>query len=250
MRIVVADEDARALAGLKSVLETDRTVQVVGAATDVAEAVSLIERLRPNLVFLDVHIPVRSGLPLARALTTTPNVEVVFTASPEDLSRLRGLTDGETVLLKPFDPDQLERLLADARKKTAAGSTEVGGPIQATPAAYVDAFWAPGIRGLNRVDVSAIEWIEAARDYVLLHTEARSHILRATMSGLERQLDPSQMVRVSRSAFVRRDRIVGVARQGGCHLVLLAGGRSVRIGATYGRLAEELGAQFADGTLS
>ena len=84
------------------------------------------------------------------------------------------------------------------------------------------------------VPLHTIDWIEAARDYVLLHTDSRSHILRATMTSLEQQLDPALMVRVSRSAFVRRDAIKGLSPQGrGGLIAVLKSGAGVRVGATF-----------------
>ena len=58
------------------------------------------------------------------------------------------------------------------------------------------------------VDVAAIDWIEAADNYVVLHAGGRTHVLRETMARLEQRLDPEQFVRIHRSAIVRLDRVV------------------------------------------
>ena len=201
MRILLADEDPGALGHLQSVLADRDGVEVVGSAQDGGQAAGLIESLRPDLVFLDIQIPGRNGLPLARALTASAKVEVVFMASPAELERRNLPVPANDLLLKPAEPAHVERLIARARERTTAGL------IPRNPSTPVDVLWAPGSAGLVRVDVDAIEWIEAARDYVLLHTASRSHIIRSTMSALERQLDPDRMLRVSRSAFVQRSHV-------------------------------------------
>lgn len=239
MRILLADEDPRALARLHSALAVRGDVEVVGAARDGGEAADLIETLRPDMVFLDVQIPVRNGLPLARALTAIPGVDVVFMASAEEMARRPAAVPANDLLVKPVEPDTLDRMIARARERSGAQLA------QAPVTAYADALWAPGTSGLVRVDVDMIDWIEAARDYVLLHTATRSHIVRSTMAALERSLDPGRMIRVSRSAFVQHRRIEAVERHNTGYAVRLKGGRSVRVGATYGRVVEAL-----DGRLS
>ena len=87
-----------------------------------------------------------------------------------------------------------------------------------------------------RVGVDEIDWIEAARDYVLLHTRVRSHILRATMSDLEKRLDPERMLRVHRSAFVRPGAVAEVLRPGkGLMALKLTDGAEVQVGPNYTR---------------
>jgi two-component system, LytTR family, response regulator len=83
------------------------------------------------------------------------------------------------------------------------------------------------------VPTDTIDWIEAARDYVLLHTAMRSHLLRITMSALEERLAGSKLLRVHRSAFVRPDKVVEVKRSGRTICLVLNGGAEVQVGPSY-----------------
>jgi DNA-binding LytR/AlgR family response regulator len=239
MRILLADEDSGAIGHLQSVLADREGVEVVGSARDGGQVAGLIEALRPDMVFLDVQIPGRNGLPLARALTASGKVEVVFMASAAGIGRRNLPVPAGDLLLKPAEPAQVDRLIARARARNVAV------PLPRSASTPVDALWAPGSTGLVRVDVDTIDWIEAARDYVLLHTASRSHIIRSTMSALERLLDPEQILRVSRSAFVQRRLIEALEQTAGGHVVRLAGGRMVRVGVTYGRVVEALGGKLS-----
>ena len=88
-------------------------------------------------------------------------------------------------------------------------------------------------RGEIRVPVDTIEWIEAAKDYALLHTPERSHMIRITMAALEQGLDPAHMIRVHRSAFVRPESVLRISAIGR-HMVLeLKSGAVVRVGPRH-----------------
>ena len=91
----------------------------------------------------------------------------------------------------------------------------------------------PERSGRRWVPIDSIDWIEAARDYVLLHTDLRSHLLRITMAALEERLAGSQLVRVHRSAFVRPDRVEEVNREGRSLSLVLTGGAEVQVGPSY-----------------
>ena len=88
--------------------------------------------------------------------------------------------------------------------------------------------------GSRRVAIDQIEWIEAARDYVLFHTATRSHIHRTTMSALERKLDPAQLLRVHRSAFVRPALVDQVQRHANGSMTLTLQDRTdVQVGPSF-----------------
>jgi two-component system, LytTR family, response regulator len=85
----------------------------------------------------------------------------------------------------------------------------------------------------RRVPIDSIDWIEAARDYVLLHTPVRSHLLRTTMASLEKKLAGTALLRVHRSAFVRPDKVVEVKKANRSLCLVLTDGASVQVGPNY-----------------
>jgi two-component system LytT family response regulator len=246
MRILIADDEPLALSRLQTLLAEIDGVEVVGLAHDGDEAAALIHALKPDLALLDIRMPKQSGLSLARAVETVPDVEVVFVTAYDHFAAQAFAVDAVDYLLKPVEPARLAMAIARARRRREGGQQSVPQVEAPETGAYADGFWAPGANGLVRVDISSIDWIEAARDYALLHTSTRSHIVRTTMGALQKQLDPDVMVRVSRSAFVRRSAIGQVTRQGGAGMiVVLRDGTPVRVGATYGKAGAALGAALA-----
>ena len=98
----------------------------------------------------------------------------------------------------------------------------------------------PTRAGAVFVPVEAIDWIEAQRDYVMLHTATRSHILRISMRALEEKLDPAQLMRVHRSAFARPANVVEVQRLGRTiSALVLRDGAIVQVGPNYSKAVAE-----------
>ncbi|MGZ8307390.1 MAG: LytTR family DNA-binding domain-containing protein, partial [Allosphingosinicella sp.] len=82
--------------------------------------------------------------------------------------------------------------------------------------------------------------IEAQRDYVMLHTATRSHILRISMRALEERLDPAQLMRVHRSAFARPAHVAEVQRLGRTiNALVLRDGAIVQVGPNYSKAVAE-----------
>ena len=123
----------------------------------------------------------------------------------------------------------------DARR-TQRLSSLIGSmtPPQQDKDRYETEFWVRGHRGTVRVAVDSIEAIEAARDYVNLHQESRSHLLRGKISNIAEKLNPDHFLRVHRSYIVHTKYIQAVLKpNNGVRKILLASGRKVPIGRSF-----------------
>lgn len=241
LRVFMADDEPLALSRLAALLSAMPDVEIVGTARDGNEAAEEIRRLRPDLVFLDVRMPGQGGIALARSLQALPGLELIFVTAFDQFALEAFDVDAVDYLLKPVEANRLSTALIRARRRKAQGVGRDESP-QVAPASSgaLDGFWLPHRDGSVWVGMNTIDWIEAARDYVLLHTANHSHMLRATMGSLERQIDPATMVRVSRSAFVRRAAVARVVRQGSAgYVVVLRDDTVVRVGTTFVRSVEE-----------
>jgi two-component system response regulator AlgR len=207
----------------------------------------LLARRTPALVILDVTMPDEDGFSIARRLRAAhPAIGIVMlTARRDVIDRVVGLEVGaDDYLMKPFDPRELlARIRAVLRRlhappPVAPAFVEPDGASEANvrgaePVAYEREFWIPTTQGQIRVPVETIEWIEAAKDYALLHTPERSHMLRITMQTLEQALDPAEMVRVHRSTFVRPGAVLHIRELGRHMALILRSGKAVRVGPRY-----------------
>lgn len=246
MRVLLVDDEALALDRLRTLFADIDEVEVVGDANDGDEALAQIEALRPDLVILDIQMPGRNGLRTAAALDPDVRPEIVFVTAHEHYAPDAFEVDAADYLLKPVRFDRLRQAVNRARRRRelrdqAERSGKLVEEMEAlkarnggTGAARDDAgFWVPERTGHRWVPIEAIGWIEAARDYVLLHTDTRSHMLRATMSALEEKLAGTDLMRVHRSAFVRPSKVAEVRRANRSLTLVLDDGAHVQVGPSY-----------------
>lgn len=240
LRVLLADDEPLALQRLTALLSTETDVAIVGRAEDGDEAAALIAAERPDLVFLDIRMPKQGGLALARSLIDDSSVEVVFVTAFDHFASEAFDLDAVDYLLKPVKASRLSIALDRARRRRAAqpaplAPAKAPEPAPPSPSALAG-FWLPHRDGSFWVPIDTIDWIEAAGDYVILHTPRRSHILRSTMDAIQTQLGAEIVVRVSRSAFVRRDAVARVVRQGAGLVVVLHDRTAVRVGSTFAKM--------------
>lgn len=190
-----------------------------------------------SLVVLDVTMPEEDGFSIARRLRALgrPIGIIMLTARRDVIDRVVGLELGaDDYVMKPFEPRELlARIRSVLRRMSAAPAPATIADDPPADDHFHREIWVPTGRGQIRIPVDTIEWIEAAKDYALLHTGERSHMIRITMSALEARLDPSHMVRVHRSSFVRIDAVTAINQIGRHNVLILRSGASVRVGPAH-----------------
>lgn len=255
MRVMIVDDEPLALERLRLCLDQTPGVEIVGEASDGDQALELIALLEPDLVLLDIQMPGRSGVAVARAVSRRPRPEVVFVTAFAEFAPEAFDLEAADYLLKPVRFDRVQEAIRRAARRLELSATfgrvseleavlRAARPPQAEPSpAYESEIWIKQRDGFARVDVEQIRRIEAARDYVLLHTSMKTHILRVTMGDLERRLNPAKLLRVHRSAFVRLETVRRVERNGRNLMRLHAeDGAVIDVGASYSkRVAAALG---------
>lgn len=188
-----------------------------------------------HLVVLDVSMPGEDGFSIARRLRARPEPLgiIMLTARRDVVDRVEGLEIGaDDYIMKPFEPRELlARIRSVLRRVGERPATDVA--VAPPTGGYASEFWIPTGRGQIRVPIDTIEWIEAAKDYALLHTPDRAHMLRVTMAALERALNPETMVRVHRSSFVSLEAVVSLSQVGRNVTLVLKSGTSVRVGPQH-----------------
>ena len=240
MRLLIADDEPPAIKRLEVLLTALSQVTVVGSVSDGVQAVEAIERLRPDVVLLDIQMPGKSGMAVAADLEPLTRPEIIFVTAFEHFAPDAFDVEAADYLLKPVRFDRLRQAIdrAERRRREREALATLAGAAREAPVAPAEALWVPTRNGEVRVGIEDIDWIEAARDYVLLHTPARSHILRATMTAMEARLGSNDLIRVHRSAMVRPSRVRGIDRVSKWQVSLvMADGVSVAVGPNYLRAA-------------
>lgn len=224
---LIVEDEPLARRRLKDLIRATPWLECVGEVSDGRLAAGAIDQVQPDLVFLDVQLPGRSGLDVLRAVTVEP--AVIFTTAFDQYAVTAFELGAVDYLLKPFGADRFIRavnrakagLLDRQRVPAAMRARDVmaAGPLRRL-------FARDGDR-IVPIPVSAIERIEASDDFVLVHTGGRAYRLNVTMASVEGRLDARAFVRVHRSHVVNLDHVVSMTPYDGSRFQL-----TLRSGAT------------------
>jgi two-component system, LytTR family, response regulator len=217
LRILVVDDEAIARRNLVILLSPDPDVAAVVECDSGQAAVAEMRRTRPDILFLDVHMPECDGFDVLELMGSDMPAAVIFVTAYDEYA-LRAFDAGALdYLLKPFDDARFHRALQRAKSRLAHEPTADLHPLTQLVVKN---------RGktlfLNAADV---DWIEAADYYACLHVGNATHILRRSLHALERELDGKTFVRIHRSIIVNRQRVRGLElHSSGEHEVVLQSG--------------------------
>lgn len=242
LRTLLVDDEPLALERLQVFFRDIAGAEVIGTARDGREAAEAIGRLKPDLALLDIQMPEQNGLRVAATLAPEDRPEIIFVTAFEQYAPDAFEVEAADYLLKPVRFDRLWQAVERAKRRKHQRNLAGRAEAAASPREQgrEDGLWVPTRAGAVFVPVESIDWIEAQRDYVMLHTATRSHILRISMRALEDRLDPVQLMRVHRSAFARPANVVEVQRLGRTiNALVLRDGAIVQVGPNYSKAVAE-----------
>jgi two-component system LytT family response regulator len=243
MRIFLADDEPFSIRRVTFALENIADAEIVGTAADGVTALNEIRRLKPDLVILDIEMPALNGMAVASALADN-RLDIVFVTAFDRYATDAFLVEATDYLLKPLKPERLRLAIDRARRRQTERSavqpppsdtvSGMNSPIPLERAQVAQSIlYIPSRTGGVDLAQTDIIWVEAAKDYVLIHTSLRSFILRTTMSDLADRLRPS-IVRVHRSAFVAIESIRHWRRSPkGLWVLTMTDGSQISVSPTY-----------------
>jgi two-component system, LytTR family, response regulator len=251
IRTLIVDDEPLARRGLELRLKEYADISIVRQCANGREALAAIAEDAPDLVFLDIQMPGMSGLDLVAHVPQESMPMVVFVTAYDRYAINAFEAHALDYLLKPVDDvrlaaaldrvraqwqqqqalaqrEQLMALLAEVKGNGELTAPDVPASAQATGVAaprYARMLPIRSGRETLRLDVTTIDWIDAAGDYMCLHADGQTHVLRATMKELEEMLDPLVFQRVHRSTIVNLARVKSLRPHlnGECFLKLQSG---------------------------
>jgi two-component system LytT family response regulator len=219
------DDEPLARSNLSVLLRLDPAVEIAGEYGSGADALEAIRNARPDLVFLDVQMPELDGFDVLELLGKDAPPAIVFVTAYAQYA-LRAFEAGALdYLLKPFDNVRFRQALERAKQKIVLAAAQ---PRKMERVAI------KSTGEIAFVNVSEIDFVEAADYYSALHVGAKTHLLRRSMSDLEQDLDPSVFCRIHRSTIVNLDRVRGLkVNEDGEYTVLTESGTTLRLSRRY-----------------
>ena len=179
LRLLLADDEPLALRRMKLALQDIPDIEIVGSASDGAQAISFMRDLRPDVVLLDIKMPLADGFEVANAVEDSGGPAVIFVSAFESYALRAFETSAVDYLLKPVEFERLASAIDRARGRRAekdAGrrAEELAAVLDALKREsddreapqYEKEFWIRDRGRFLRVPVADVERIEAERDYV------------------------------------------------------------------------------------
>lgn len=209
---LVVDDEPIARAGMRQMLDDIEWLRVVGEASNGPAAIEAIDRLRPDLVFMDIQMPGLLGTEVIARLRHRPFV--VFTTAYAEHAVTAFELGALDYVLKPFGSERLvatlDRVRAAIGEPLPAALDRLGEALGQGPLKRI--FVRSG-RAILPLAVERIDWFEAVGDYVAVHCGGSTHLLHLSLARLEGRLDPTRFARIHRTHIVNLDQVAAFKRQ-------------------------------------
>jgi two-component system, LytTR family, response regulator len=249
LRVLIADDERPARKFLAGSLKGFPDVTVVGEAATGAEAVALIEQLKPDLALLDLNMPEPGGLEVARLVQSDATPMIAFVTAYDEFAVQAFALNAIDYLLKPVEPARLAATIDRARAHRQATAAERSRRLTAAATALDVVTRRPHLERIpvRRRDetvllpVRQIASIVAERELLHLTTFANErYTISYRLHALEARLDQRRFVRISRGAIVAVEAIQKFSPMpGGTYQVTLTNGESLDVSRIQSRVLRD-----------
>ena len=259
IRVLIVDDERPSRRALRNLLEKESDIEIVGEAMDGEQGLELIRKQRPQLVFLDIQMPILTGVAMLQKIPAGARPEIIFVTAYDEFALRAFELQAVDYLVKPFADQRFHAALDRAKRRIHSGS--LGATEQAlrallekiqhaaAPAAPAPT---PGTVDFTRLVVKAdgqlhflnqadIRWVEGQGDFVRLHLKDRRLMVRMTLTKIEQMLDPEIFIRIHKSTIVNLNcvrRVMPMLARS--HGMELDDGTALPIGPSYRGVLDRL----------
>jgi two-component system LytT family response regulator len=253
IRTVIADDEELARRGLKALSKRWADLELVCECGNGQEAVDAIHRHRPDLVFLDVQMPGKTGFDVISAIPDAQRPHVVFVTAYDKFAPRAFEVHALDYLLKPVNEERFDAAVARVREAMSHATDKAIVERVRQVTADVQVVTSPSMAlAVDRLPIKAngriivvrladIDWIEADRDYVSVHVGGKTWLMRETIAAVELRLALSGFVRIHRSILVNAERVKELRPlDKGEYTVVLNDGTELKMTRNYRASVERL----------
>jgi two-component system, LytTR family, response regulator len=265
IRAIIVDDEELARRGIQIRLQQHHDIVVIAECENGREAIETIGREQPDLMFLDIQMPGLSGLDVLARVPHESLPMIIFVTAFDRYALDAFEAQALDYLLKPINDgrfvqalhrvraywqqrsavaqrEKLIQLLAATKGSGAFDENTIREHLQAaSERRYPQILPIREDSGTIRLDVRTIDWIDAAGDYMCVHADGKTYVLRETMKSLEAILDPSVFQRVHRSTIVNVDRVRRLRpHTNGEYFLTLEDGQEIKLSRSYRDRVDQL----------
>ncbi|MEX2583706.1 MAG: LytTR family DNA-binding domain-containing protein [Gemmatimonadota bacterium] len=241
LRVLIVEDEPLGIDRIVELLDEQPDVEVVGTAQNGDAAIEAIRSLRPDLVFLDVQMPRKSGLDVVREIGAAEMPVTVFVTGFDRYALQAFEFAAVDYIVKPYSDERFETAFTRARQRAELQGMkslrdqlllllQSGDALsQQTAPKYLDRIGVPMRGRMLTFPVEDIDYITASGVYAEIAVGKERYLIRESLQALEEQLDPKAFMRIHRSEIVRLDRVQMMVRSGADHEVELKNGVRLRV---------------------
>ncbi len=252
LTVMIVDDEPNAVRGMSRILEKRAGIKVVGKASSGFDAVRQINRLKPQVVLLDIQMPGMTGFDVIAEIGKDTIPFLIFVTAHQEFALQAFEVHAIDYILKPVDQRRLfavldrirNRFLPDQEQTTRRRVNSLLTTIAAGEETSIESPKRLSIKSRGSViliSTEKITHIESAGNYVRYFVDGECYLSRSTMHEVQRQLDMTSLIRVHRSKIVNVDRIRKISpHPNGEFVITLDNGEQVSTGHSYRDKIREL----------
>ena len=225
---IIIDDERLARNELKKLLEQHTEIQIIDEASGVDEGVEKIELVRPDLIFLDIQMPGKTGFDLLGELEKAP--KVIFTTAFDEFALKAFEVNALDYLLKPIDPNRLSDAIQKLQTELALEQASLLGGSVRGPLTEADQVFVKDGEKCWFVKLSEIRLFESVGNYAKVYFSTHKPLILKSLNALEDRLDEHVFFRANRKHIINLHWIEKIEPYfNGGLLVELKGGEKIEI---------------------
>ena len=243
MKAVIIDDEPLARSVVKEYLQSHPEIEVMQECSDGFEGMKAIQQYQPDIIFLDIQMPKINGFEMLDLIDNLPHV--IFTTAFEEYAIKAFEAHAADYLLKPFSQERFDKSiekLFQQQNSITTKTQQILGTASQSPMQANRIVVKVGSK-IKIIPVSQVQYLEAADDYVKIHSKDGIFLKKKTMQYFEESLLLQQFIRIHRSYIINTQLITRIeSNEKDGHSVLLNTGVILPVSkAGYIRLRETLG---------
>lgn len=232
---VIIDDEKLARNLLEEYLEDYENIEVIATCKNGQEAIEAIEKMDPDILFLDVHMPTINGFDVLDAITKKP--KIIFTTAYDQYAVLAFEQNAVDYLLKPIDRDRFDEAIQRISNQTLNEIPDFEKlllDISTQSSGYSSTIFVQKSDKFFRINSIDILYVEASGDYTIIITQKDQYVSSKGISKLESKLDPKQFIRIHRSTIINQDHLSEIEKHfNGGMIAKMVNGKTFPISRSY-----------------
>ena len=250
IKTLIVDDEIHARERIVSLLKKEIDIEIIGECSDGEEALKVINALKPDLVFLDIQMPVMNGIDVIKNLSEYLP-EVIFVTAYDEYAVEAFEMNAVDYLLKPFDKERFLKTLARARSRVLSQSNKdisdkLNKPIitfsrENSEDKFLSKFVIKSAGKISFASIEEIDYIESEGNYIMLHTANGKFLYRDTITNIAAKLDPDLFIRIHRSYIIKIENIKEMQSHfNGEYIITLMDNTKLKSGRSFKSEVEKL----------